>query len=82
MGGDYVKSTTSTIGHLRQQQKLIGEMRSTCPKLVTQWVSMGNYSLRLIHRKPNSIIVPPQRVYVCSTLHSATVAVGNCHSRG
>ena len=40
--GEFLKITTSIIGHLRQQQKLIAEMRSTCPKLTTRWICMGD----------------------------------------
>ena len=38
----FVTLTVQYIGHLRQQYKLIAEMRSTCPKLANRWVVMGN----------------------------------------
>ena len=38
----FVTLTVQYIGHLRQQYKLIAEMRSTCPKLANRWVIMGN----------------------------------------
>src|SRR5436189_671874 len=38
----FVTLTVQYIGHLRQQYKLITEMRSTCPKLANRWVVMGN----------------------------------------
>jgi len=38
---EFYSVLTALIGHLRQQQSLIGEMQSTCPKVAdTRWVSM------------------------------------------
>src|SRR5438046_3732826 len=38
----FVTLTVQYIGHLRQQYKLIAEMRFTCPKLANRWIVMGN----------------------------------------
>ena len=39
---DFVSTLTALIGHLRRQQNLISNMRTTCPKLAdTSWMSMA-----------------------------------------
>lgn len=39
---EFLTLTTQYIGHLRQQQTLIAEMQSTCPKLTNRWIVMGD----------------------------------------
>ena len=42
---EFYSTLTGVIGHLRRQQNLITEMRSTCPKVGdTRWVSMDDAS--------------------------------------
>jgi len=38
-------------GHLRIQQKLINDMKSTCPKLATRWTAMGNVCKWLLEKR-------------------------------
>ena len=39
---DFYSKLTALIGHLRRQQNLIAEMRSSCPKVAdTRWISMS-----------------------------------------
>ena len=48
----FVDTLTSVTGHLRRQQNLIAEMKTTCPILVTTWwLSMGKLLKWLIDKR-------------------------------
>lgn len=40
--GEFVSDMKAIITHLHQQNNLISDMQSTCPKLSTRWIIMGN----------------------------------------
>lgn len=43
---------TALIGHLRRQQNLVAEMRSTCPKVTdTRWISMSSSTRWLVSNR-------------------------------
>ena len=72
---DFYSTLTGLIGHLRRQQSLITEMRTTCPKVATtRWLSMSSVSEWLIEhhirikqhldeRKPPC--APSQKWWIC-----------------
>jgi hypothetical protein len=87
----FVTVTVQYIGHLRQQYKLIAEMRSTCPKLANRWVVMGNvcdwflqYRVRLLQfARENSNIstvaenTPPHYWWIIVAAVAAITSVVN-----
>ena len=56
MNGDFIKISNKFIAHLHDQDKLIQDMGSTCPKLSNRWIVMGNVCEWLIeHRREISL---------------------------
>jgi len=51
MDGEVVKIMNAWISHLRMQGKVISEMQSTCPKLTTRWVVMGDVCTWLLDKR-------------------------------
>ena len=56
LGEQFYSTLTGLIGHLRRQQNLITEMRSTCPKVATtRWISMYSTTRWLIKHRDRII---------------------------
>ena len=56
MNGDFIKISNKFIAHLHDQDKLIQDIGSTCPKLSNRWIVMGNVCEWLIeHRREISL---------------------------
>jgi hypothetical protein len=63
----FLDTLTSVTGHLRCQQNLIAEMKSTCPTFVTtQWLSMGKLLKWLIDKQVRLIQHFDQKKPACT----------------
>jgi len=53
LDGEFVKTMNAVVTHLRAQNNLIADMeQSTCPKLTTRWVVMGDVCDWLLQKQP------------------------------